>query len=263
MDFLAVLKGSPEIETPLRRQLSDKIKLKQFVEERLGEPYAVPTYRTLHTDREIDQFEFPAQCVIKPAHSSGQIIIRKQGEPVDRKKIKAWLRFNHYLRGRERNYLGIARAVIVEEWLGAPDTLEFKIHCLRGEPRDTLMFRSLRGKNGFPDLMFYLDMQAKWCDTIGSSSNDQQVLQDAFDAIYPGDDTYRRLLEVATIMSQGLLYSRIDLYLREGKILVGEVTSANFNGISFVTEEFEMERAKRLFGPQGFCLEDFPELKSG
>lgn len=94
---MALLKTSSEIDQPLRRQMSDKAASKAIVRERLGPDWCVPTLGYLRTDREIDAFEFPHRCVIKATHSSGKIIFRDGGEPVDRALLKRWLRHNFYL----------------------------------------------------------------------------------------------------------------------------------------------------------------------
>lgn len=260
-DFLAFLKGSPEIETPLRRQLSDKATLKSIVAQRLGEVYCVPTYAVLRSEEEVDAFDFPDQCVIKPTHSSGQIIIRKAGEPVDRDRIKSWLRFSFYRAGRERNYYGLPPRIMVEEWLGPSGTLEFKIHCYRGKPVEALMFRSVRGADGQPTGIFYLDPQARIVEVLGTAAGSEAGKQALFNSLFPGLATYGQLLEVARKMSDGLLFARIDLYLTGGGIKVGEVTTSNNNGLFYVSAAAEQQRGLRYYGPSGFCLEGFPELR--
>ena len=259
-DFLAFLKGSPEIETALRKQLSDKATLKSIVAQRLGEDYCVPTYAVLQSDWEIDTFDFPAQCVIKPTHSSGQIIIRKAGEPIDCHKIKSWLRFNFYRVGRERNYFGLPPRIMVEEWLGPGDILEVKIHCYRGKPVEALMFHAIRGSNGQPMGIFYLDLQARVVEVLGTPAESEVDRQKLFNGLFPGLTTFGQLLEVAQKMSDGLLFARIDLYLTEAGIKVGEVTTSNNNGVFYTSTSAEQQRGLRYYGPAGFCLEDFPEL---
>ena len=64
------VKTSDEIEDPLRRFVSDKELVKEYVRETIGEQYNVPTLAVLHTPAEVDAYEFPANCCIKPTHAS-------------------------------------------------------------------------------------------------------------------------------------------------------------------------------------------------
>jgi hypothetical protein len=58
---------------PLRVYVSDKEQLNQHVRARLGEAFNVPTIAIPRTPAEARAFDFPARCVIKPAHMSGAV----------------------------------------------------------------------------------------------------------------------------------------------------------------------------------------------
>ena len=259
-DFIAYLKGSQEIETPERRQLSDKELLKAVVMERLGPAYFVPTFAVLRSDREINQFTFPERCVIKPTHSSGQIIYLEPGQTPNQSTLRNWLRFSHYRRGRERNYRGLQPKIIVEEWLDLDQGWEVKIHCVRGEPRDVLMLQRTAADQAHR-LVYFLDTGGVLCDIQGSEAAiaaRQNPVGKPFAHLPPN---FGQVLEVARVMAQNLLYARIDLYWTVRGIWVGEVTTSAVNGLNLLSTEVEQRRVHRLFGPRGFCLEDFPELR--
>ena len=60
------LKISDEIEDPLRQFTSDKELVKLFVKSIVGEKYNVPTLKILRNEADIDSYEFPTRCCIKP-----------------------------------------------------------------------------------------------------------------------------------------------------------------------------------------------------
>lgn len=259
-DFIAFLKCSPEIDLPLRKQLSDKETLKDVVSQRLGPDYCVPTFSVLRSEQEIMDFDFPERCVIKPTHSSGQIIHLEPGQKPDRRKLRRWLRFSHYRRGRERNYRGLQPKIIVEEWLDLDQGWEIKVHCLRGEPRDLLVLRRT-GPDQASRLIYFMDTLGVVHDIRGSQAA-IATQESPIGAIFPDlPPNFTQVLEVARVMTQGLLYARIDLYWTPKGILVGEVTTSSVNGLNIIGAEAERLRTLRLFGPKGFCLEDFPELR--
>jgi len=133
--MFAILVG-PELSRPERIRITDKELAKGFIAERVGGALNVPTVAVLRSPEEAEAFDFPERCVIKPTHSSGPLIIRRAGEPVDRARIAHWFDENYYLVFRERNYRPLQPKVIVEAFaLGSPDPDNFKAYCIDGEPR--------------------------------------------------------------------------------------------------------------------------------
>ena len=86
-----------------------------YVKSQIGDEYNVPTLKILRSFKEVQNFEFPNKCVIKPTHMSGEVIIRKDNETIDYNLIKKWFLSNYYNRSREANYKMLKPKVIVEE----------------------------------------------------------------------------------------------------------------------------------------------------
>ena len=78
------IKTSSEIEDPMRVFVSDKENVKEYVRQVIGDRYNVPTLAILRSPAEVDGFEFPTRCAIKPTHASTHVILREHGEPIDR-----------------------------------------------------------------------------------------------------------------------------------------------------------------------------------
>src|SRR5687768_2568562 len=103
-DVLYRIKTSDEILDPVRVFVSDKEFVKLYVKAVVGDQYNVPTSGVIRSRDAVDTYDFPEQCCIKPTQASGPIILRRNGEPVDREKIKRWFDINYYRTGREANY---------------------------------------------------------------------------------------------------------------------------------------------------------------
>jgi hypothetical protein len=83
----------------------------------------------LRNDKEIDGFVFPKSFCAKPTHSSGQVRIVKnyiENEAL-KAELKGWLKFDHYVRSRERNYKNLKKKVIVEPVIfGETDLVDYR-----------------------------------------------------------------------------------------------------------------------------------------
>ncbi len=108
-DYLYKIKTTDEILNPVRVFVSDKEFVKLYVKAKVGDEYNVPTIGILRSLDEVDTFEFPERCCIKPTHSSGHYIIRKNNELVDTGKIKSWFSVNYYTKTREANYRNLTK----------------------------------------------------------------------------------------------------------------------------------------------------------
>ena len=113
-DVLYRIKTTDEIINPLRVFVSDKEFVKIFISAIVGSRYNVPTIATLKSQAEVDVFDFPPDCCIKPTHASGLYILRKSGEYIEKETIKKWLSINYYRVGREANYKTLIPKIIVE-----------------------------------------------------------------------------------------------------------------------------------------------------
>ncbi len=135
-DVLYRIKVSEEILDPLRVFVTDKEFVKLYVKAMVGEQYIVPTIKILRSIAEVESYDFPSSCCIKPTHASGTIIIRRNNEPVDLEKIKAWFSVNHYQSGREANYKSLKAKVIVEPMVFDDfNVVDYKVFCYGGKPR--------------------------------------------------------------------------------------------------------------------------------
>lgn len=255
-DFLFFLKTSPEIDRPIRHYVSDKLQVKQFVDTICGNGYTVPTWLILNTPDEVGKTTFPEQCVIKPTHMSGEVIIRREGEPINLQRIETWFKINFYNQSRERNYRYLVPRVIVEPLLPLlTDSIEYKIHCLRGKPKIFSVLRNLKLTN-----------RSSCCyDT--SWNNLGFALCSRFAGSYRAvhdevPQNFNKILTLCENLAQYFNSIRIDILPTQEEIYIGELTNTPSNAsILFEPAEGEKIFNDVYFDRGHFCRSDFRDFE--
>lgn len=238
-DMFWHVRGTPEINDPLRVFVSDKELVKLYVKAVAGDEYNVPTIAVLRDMEAVRAFEFPRDCCIKPTHGSGQVILRHDGAPIDYDEIASWFGMNYYHGRREQNYRTLRPKVIVEPLIFDMDRLaDFKVFCWQGEPR-----------------LIQVDMDRHTTHTrkyFDVDWNEQPFVLSR--PTYPGVVERPRnldtMLDVAAKLSSRFSLVRIDLYTDGTRCLVGEITNCQANALEQFDSEAGEEIASRLlFGP--------------
>jgi hypothetical protein len=216
-DVLYKIKTTDELMDPLRVFVSDKEFVKIYIKATVGDEYNVPTIDVLRDRETIDTYDFPSSCAIKATHGSGQVIIRKNGEIVDRELIKDWLGINLYRRAREINYKTLKPKVIVEPLIwGQSDVPDFKFFCLDGAVKLIVVIvheegkrRSLCFDKEWNEHPFTIN-QPKAAGTVGRPHN------------------LKQMIATAERLSRNFGLVRIDLYSDGTRHLAGEITNCNW-----------------------------------
>lgn len=239
-DFLYQIKTTDEILNPLRVFVSDKEFVKLYVKALLDEKYNVPTIAVLESIDQVDSFDFPEACCIKPTQASGRVILRRRGEDINRDEIKRWFSINYYRSGREANYKTLKPKVIVEPLIfGNTNAEDFKFFCFNGEPRFIQV-----------DIDRYINHTRKYFDTSWKELD--------FSIIYPKSDipfakpkNFDEMLSVAKALSRHFSMIRVDLYSDGNQLFVGELTNVSENASgNFIPPKAEAAASQLLFGSQ-------------
>tara|TARA_B100000035_G_scaffold187249_1_gene159770 strand:- start:8607 stop:9440 length:834 start_codon:yes stop_codon:yes gene_type:complete len=206
------LKISDEIEDPLRQFTSDKELVKLFVKSIVGEKYNVPTLQILRNEIDIDSYEFPNRCCIKPTHASGKYIF-KTSEHLNVEEIKSWLKLDYYKISRERNYKNLRKKIIVEPILfDSINVNDYKFFCKNGEVKfiQVDLDRSLNHKRNFYDKNWsLLDFSMSYPSSNITTSKPKKL---------------NEMIEVARELSSFFTIVRIDFYTDNTNFYVGEIT---------------------------------------
>jgi hypothetical protein len=251
-DFLTHLKCSPEIESPLRQQLTDKVTAQEVIAQRLGIQWCIPILDILENPTQLATFPFPQRCIIKASHASGLVLRRLNGEPLDPKILKRWFGMNHYLKGRERNYRHLPARLIVQPLLPLDDGVEYLLHCVRGEPRElTVLDASTRMA------LMTFDMRGS---PVVPSRPRSPAEGERWNRLATAPPFLDELIGACRSLTRGLLYARVDFLRSGGQLYVVEVTSVPVNAVGQPSPEVDQARTLRWFGGKRFNLVDFPEL---
>ena len=216
---------------PLRTMLSDKLQVREWIKEKIGEEYLIPLLASYKKAEEIDFEALPDRFVLKANHGSGMNIIVRDKNKEDlqaiRKKANQWLRTNYaFQTGYELQYNDIPRRLIVEEYIenSGGELTDYKLFCFDGKCRfiQVLQDRS----SGTLRTAFFDPLWNKYEFTKGNHPMIEKEIKKP--------DCLSELLRIAEVLSKGFPHVRVDLYvLDDGSIKFGEMTFTPGSGIAF------------------------------
>ena len=139
---------------PLYTCLVDKCKVKDYVAEKIGSQYIIPTIQVWDRVEDIQWDSLPNQFVLKCTHDSGGIVICKDKSELNisvvEKKLKRCLHRNYYYEGFEWPYKNVRPKIIAEKYMEDSKTRElrdYKYFCFDGEVK-MLFIATERQKSG-------------------------------------------------------------------------------------------------------------------
>lgn len=241
---LVALKLSGEADHDQSRRVTDKELVKQHVTALLGEGHVVPTLAVLRSAAEVDSFAFPLPCVVKPTHSSQEVLHLDAAQPTpdERRRMKYWLWKSYFAANREPNYRGLEHKLIVEPVIGgAFGAIEdVKVLCFGGRPKLIQVDEGRFGRH----VRDYYDIRGERLPVTMRKPAGELPFR--FAAVLP------ELLSIAARLSDGYRFLRVDCYIVGTDILIGELTQFPTN----CTVPFRPETADRIIAR----LFDEPDL---
>ena len=231
------IKTTDEILNPLRVFVSDKEFVKTYVKAIVGDQYNVPTIYVLRSIEEVDSYEFPDDCCIKPTQASGRAILRRNGEPISLEEIKSWFSINHYEFRREANYKSLKPKVIIEPLLfNDSNIMDYKMFCYNGEPKLIQV-----------DIDRYINHTRKILDSNWNEL-DFSIMYERSEKHLERPDNFDEMLKVASALSEGFSLVRVDLYSDGNECLVGEITNCSDGaGGAFIPKAAERVASQILY----------------
>ena len=148
---------------PRYPDLIDKLKVKDWVKEVIGEQYVIPTLAVYDNPDAVTLEDLPDQFVLKCNHDSGGLVICKDKSTFDleaaRKKL--WKSFNYdfYQEYREWPYRKIERKVFAEAYIvdsATNDLPDYKFFTFNGEPH--YLFIATGRQSGHEVMFDFFDM---------------------------------------------------------------------------------------------------------
>lgn len=238
-DYMYSLKTSTEIINPLRVFITDKEFGKFYIKSVVGDEYNVPTYKILNSKNEIDNYEFPDQCVIKPTHMSGKVILKKDNDKIDKNRIKSWLSMNFYNRSRERNYKDLIPKIIVEEMVfGESNLSDLKFICFKGKAKLIQI-----------DHDRYINHTLSLYD-INWKRQNYSITFEQYKENIKKPENLENIIKVVNKLASNLEleFIRIDTYANNEKFYIGELTNLHGNAAEiFYPKSGELDASKIIF----------------
>lgn len=222
--------------TETKSRLADKIEVRNWVAETIGEEYLIPSLGVYDTFDQIEFATLPNQFVIKTNHSSGWNIVVKDKEKLNikkaKKKVDKWLNhdFSFWI-SFELHYTRIKPRILIEQYIEDHngELSDYKFLCFSGEPKYVWVDFARYGnhKRNVYDL--------EW--------NLQQWNMNSFDNYLPDGGVpkpkgFDEMIDIARILSKGFSFVRVDLYNVDGKIYFGEMTFTSGGGFNKMYPRF-------------------------
>jgi len=232
-------------EDPRKAQLSDKYLVRQWVRETIGEEYLIPLLGVWDRFEDIPVPQLPCQFVLKTNHGSGTNIIVKDKAECNwrqiRKKINDWMQMDFaYTTYFEMHYSQIQRKIIAEKYLETDqgELQDYKFLCFDGKP--AFCWVDLGRYGNHTRTVFDMRWEKQpWSQVYGTAES------------IPKPQNFEKMIEIATILSQGFAHVRVDLYNVDGKIYFGEMTFTNGSGMDpIVPQEYDYVLGQMWHLPQ-------------
>ncbi len=218
--------------TELQTQCADKIAVRDYVTEKIGEQYLIPQLQILNNAKELNAENLPEiPFIIKCNHNSGGYTIVRNKSSIDWKKERLkfanLLKQNYYYQSREWQYKNIQSKIIIEQLLlDENDSIpeDFKIYCFNGEAK-----------------FIQVDINRQTNHSRNFYDSSWNLLP--YEFIYPKGDSVKKpkklnlMLKLANKLSESFPFARVDFYSLEKEVFFGEITFQPESGFSAFNEE--------------------------
>lgn len=225
---------------PLMHKCVDKYLVRDYVKEKGLENILVKLYGKYDSIHDVDFDKLPQRFVIKTTHGGGglNVIVCNDKSKLDLNEIYTKLGsgdkpFRARSGGREWAYYGLKPGIVVEELLINTENPEagindYKIFCYNGKPEYIVV-----------DVDRYIGHKRNFYNTDWENLH---VISDcpAADREIERPEKLDEMLKIASILSEGFPYVRIDLYEVGEQVFFGEMTFYPWSGyVQFVPDKFD------------------------
>lgn len=212
---------------PEYTMMADKILVKDFVRSVIGDEYVIPTIGVWDSEKDIDFNTLPDKFVLKANHNSAGTIICTNKRELDiknvRKNLHKQLKQNYYLFGHETAYRDIKRRILSEPYMHDEKTGElrdYKFFCYDGIVKAVLVTSNRTELLNLD----YFDSDFNHFPFKQGYENSNKTLE--------RPEHFELMKNLASKLSSGIPYVRVDLYEINGKVYFGEMTFYHFNGFA-------------------------------
>ena len=209
--------------TPLKIQCADKLAVRDYVEQTIGEKYLPKLYATYVNTDDFNIEILPNSFVLTYNAGSGQNMVisdKNKYDPLKLKQtIKEWLLYNHSELFCEMQYRYIKPCVIAREMLDIKTDVEYKLWCFAGRVEFIVINNYQGGHNNIRVKTKSRDWQDLGFRQTGCGCVDE------VNANIPKPTFLSELIEISEKLSSPFDFVRVDFYeTKDGKLMFGELT---------------------------------------
>lgn len=211
--------------------LVDKIKVKDYIIKTIGAQYVVKTLKVWKSPEDIKESDFdslPQSFVIKSNHGGGSagVVICKDKSQLNLNQLKHKMRKSFktdiYKYFREWPYKNIEKKIFAEEYLGS-EIIDYKFYCFNGQVDCVLL--CLDRQNDSNTKFYFFDQNWNFCRYNKAGKEAPK------DFTIKKPDNLDEMFEIASKLSLGHPFVRVDLYNINGNIYFGELTFYPASGL--------------------------------
>ena len=214
---------------PLYTTLVDKYAVKNWVANKIGKQYVVPTLGVWNHFDEIDFDKLPDQFVLKCTHDSGRIVVCTDKQTFDKKRacriLNNCLRHNFFWGMREWPYKNVPPRIIAEKYMKdekMQGLRDYKFFCFDGMPKALFIASDRQHPTEETKFDFY-DMNFVHLPFTNGHPNAYRLPEKP--------QCFEEMKKLAGILSVGMPHVRVDLYEINGKVYFGELTFFHWSGL--------------------------------
>lgn len=223
----------------------DKIAVKDYVRNIIGEEYIIPTLGVWNSPDDIDFKALPDQFVLKCNHDSGGLVICNDKSKLDIDKAKTGLRKalkrRYFYHGREWPYKNVKPQILAEKYMvdeSGYELKDYKIFCFNGEPK-VMFIASDRSSKTEETKFDFFDMDFNHLPFLNGHPNSKKPIKKPV--------SLEKMKELARKLSKGIPQVRIDFYDINGHIYFGEITFSHWSGmVPFEPEEWDYKLGEMI-----------------
>ena len=219
--------------TPLMRDCTDKVKVRNYVKEKIGGEYLKPVIQICNSYDEINFDKLPGGFVIKCSHGckwqytvkdKKDYLLTKPFIDITRRNINGWLEQEFWcFAGFEMQYKNLIPRIIIEPLLREEintSPREIEVYCFKGLPK---IFENVRYTNKRE--ITYYDENFNITDLIlnPDDGKNRLIRENA-------DDILKQTYDLSKNLAQDFNFVRVDWIVFNNKLYFNELTFTPFSG---------------------------------
>lgn len=222
---------------PVYTQMVDKYRSKEYVKDRAGDGYTFPLLGVWDKPEHINFETLPDRFVLKSNHGGGILVCRDKsafdkGKAI--RELKIMQNLDYYCLSREWPYKNVKRKIIAEQYMGENLT-DYKNYCFNGQVAYTFVWENRSKKDGRkPDAYFCGAYDRKWM------KSGIKLRYPSLEKNIERPDCYDEMIKIAQKVSRGFPFVRVDCYVLDHRVFVGEMTLFPWGGFQLF-EDYEWD----------------------